>query len=503
MATGTDEPPSTAEARAVMPPADPSSTPAPVETRRESVRRQTVEFLALLGIGILLLRTFAAEAYVVPTGSMAPTLLGFHKELTCPNCKFPFVIGMDEQGRTGRPVCPNCGQDGLSKVEAVECNGDRLLVQKLLFDFRRPRRWEVAVFHSPNESEQAYVKRVVGLPGESIQVVDGDVHIDGRIVRKSLAEQRATRILLYDNDFVPADADRYPRWVFRGGDRYRRAIKSGWHAEGTRLIHEPTPTSVDREDWFEYRHWDPDRGRFGPVRDFCPYNGGDVRGDNVVRDLMFEADLSVRPEVKSVSLRLDHGGDHFLVVLPVDRPGAAEVRRNGLVLGVSNPSGGLSSSPPRSPRFARLEASVIDRRIIVALDGVPLFDPIDYEGARRPGLGTASSPLALGVLGGSMEVKRLRVYRDIYYTGSLALGGRRPFGVDEPYALKADEFFVLGDNSPVSNDSRFWESSPVVPGDRFLGKPFLVHLPGQVFSLRVFGRPLAWIPDPREIRYIR
>jgi signal peptidase I len=102
-----------------------------------------------------------------------------------------------------------------------------------------------------------------------------------------------------------------------------------------------------------------------------------------------------------------------------------------------------------------------------------------------------------------MEARRIRVYRDIYYTGSLALGGRRPFGVDEPYALKADEFFVLGDNSPVSNDSRFWESSPVVPGDRFLGKPFLVHLPGQVFSLRVFGRPLAWIPDPREIRYIR
>ena len=97
----------------------------------------------------------------------------------------------------------------------------------------------------------------------------------------------------------------------------------------------------------------------------------------------------------------------------------------------------------------------------------------------------------------------MRIYRDIYYTGSLAAGPRRPFGVDAPYLLGADEYFVLGDNSPVSNDSRFWERSPVVRGDRFLGKPFFVHLPGQVFALRVFGRSMGWIPDPREIRYIR
>jgi signal peptidase I len=111
--------------------------------------------------------------------------------------------------------------------------------------------------------------------------------------------------------------------------------------------------------------------------------------------------------------------------------------------------------------------------------------------------------VALGVLGGSMEVRRVRIYRDIYYTGNLAMGSRRPFAVDSPYFLKDDEFFVLGDNSPISNDSRFWPKSPVVRGDCFLGKPFLVHLPGQVCPLKVFGRPLGWIPDPREIRYIR
>jgi signal peptidase I len=475
---------------------------APVDRRKSMARRQTAEFLILLGIGILLLRTFAAEAYVVPTGSMAPTLLGFHKELTCPNCQFPFVLGMDEQGVAGRPVCPNCGQAGLGQVSAVDCNGDRLLVQKFLFDVRRPRRWEVAVFHSPAEPDQAYVKRVVGLPGEAVQIVDGDLFIDGRLARKTLAEQRAMRILVFDNDYVPADSDRFPRWRFRG-DRYRRAVPSGWKAEGTRFVHVPTITSNDRDDWLEYLHFDPDRGRFGPIRDFCPYNGGDIRGENVVRDLMLEADVSVRPDVKSLSVRIDHGTDHFLLTLPVDARGQPEITRNGRLLELANVRGGLTSSTADSPKFTRLEASAIDRRLSVALDGVPLFDPIDYEGSTSPGFGSQSSPIALGVLGGSMELRRVRIYRDLYYTGNMAFGPRRLFGVDSVYMLGPDEFFVLGDNSPVSNDSRFWEKTPVVRGEHFLGKPFLVHLPGQVCALRVFGRPLGWIPDPREIRYIR
>ena len=483
------------------------SAPAPADrpsrsSRNEPIRRQTVEFLLVLGIAMLLLRTFGAEAYVVPTGSMAPTLLGYHKVLTCPNCKFSFVVGMDEQGITGRPVCPNCGQDGLGNVPAVESNGDRLLVQKFLFDVRRPRRWEVGVFHSPTESDQAYVKRVVGLPGETIQIVDGDIHIDGKIARKSLDEQRVMRILVHDHDYVPADSDRFPRFRFRG-DRTRPMVRTRWSADGTRFVHTPTQIPNDREDWVEYVHFDPERGRTGPIRDFCPYNGGDHRSDNVVRDLMIEAEVSARPDVKSLTLRLDHGADRFTVTIPVDGEKSPGAERNGSVLDLDHPKKGLASSPENSHRFARVEASVVDRRLTVAIDGEPLFDPIDFEKPTGSTYGPSTSPLALGVLGGGMEIRRVKIFRDIFYTGNLAMGPRRPFGVDEPYVLGQDEFFVLGDNSPISNDSRFWEKTPVVGGDRFLGKPFLVHLPGQVCALRVFGRPLGWIPDPREIRYIR
>ena len=105
--------------------------------------RQTVDLIVVLCLGVLLFRTFSAEAYVVPTGSMAPTLLGHHRELTCPNCSFVFVIGIDEEGHPPRAVCPNCGKNDLDRLPAVECNGDRVLVQKFLYDFRRPGagRW--------------------------------------------------------------------------------------------------------------------------------------------------------------------------------------------------------------------------------------------------------------------------------------------------------------------------------------------------------------------------
>ena len=200
------------------------------------VVRQTIDLVVVLCLGVLMFRTFSAEAYVVPTGSMAPTLMGHHRELTCPNCGFVFVIGVDEEGHPPRPVCPNCGKNDLDCVTAVECNGDRVLVQKFLYDFRPPRRWEVAVFHFPGEPTQAYVKRVVGLPGESVQIVDGNVVIDGRVARKSLDELRAMQILVHDSRYVPHDSDRFPRWVFlRDAPRHRLA--SGWSQSEGRFAH--------------------------------------------------------------------------------------------------------------------------------------------------------------------------------------------------------------------------------------------------------------------------
>jgi signal peptidase I len=464
--------------------------------------RQTVEFLVVLCLGIMLFRTFAAEAYIVPTGSMAPTLVGHHKDVVCEHCKFPYVLGLDDQGRAGRPVCPNCGTHGPDLTAAASSSGDRLLVQKYLFDLRPPRRWEVAVFQSLSEPNQAYVKRVVGLPGESIQLRGGDVYIDGKIARKDLAEVRATRLVVFDNDFVPADSDRFPRWAFRRG-RARSTEPSGWKTDGTGFVHGPSKADGPTVDWIDYRHWDPDTGRYGPVRDVVAYNGGDVHAEDLIRDLMVEASVSTRPDAPILVVRVDSGSDVVLVTLPVDGRTSAEVRFNGKLIAPANVCKSLASSPAGAARSQRLEVGVIDRRLLVAIDGALAFDPIDFDGPVGAGPGRFATPVSIGVPGGGVTLNEVRIYRDVYYTGALSGGLRRPAAVEAPYALKEGEFFVLGDNSPVSNDSRFWASGPVVRRRDFLGKPFLVHLPGRLAILQVFGRTICRIPDPREIRYIR
>jgi signal peptidase I len=433
---------------------------------------------------------------------MAPTLLGLHQDLRCPNCGIAFALGIDDRGRRGRPACPNCGHTEWASDAGTEANGDRLLVQKFLFDLRPPRRWEAAVFQNAADPGQAYVKRVVGLPGETIWIRGGDVYVDGKIARKTLAEQLSMRIPLYDNNFVPADAARYPRWTFRHGAP-GRSPRSGWQPDGTRFVRAPVALGGSIVDWLEYRHWQPDRGDYGPVRDFNAYNGVDLPGDNRVNDLMLEARVALDSDVKAIVVRISAGGERFLVTVPVEGGAPLEVRRNGRFIPVEARNVRLRPSPQDAPRFATLEVSVVDHRLTVALDDELLFTPYDYD---DPSFGPAAymSPLGLGVLGtGRVEVSGLRIGRDIYYTDALAQAPRRPSGVEEPYTLRQGEFFVLGDNSPVSNDSRFWPGRPVVRREAFLGKPFLVHLPSRAIPLEVFGRELYRIPDPREIRYIR
>jgi signal peptidase I len=374
-----------------------------------------------------------------------------------------------------------------------------VLVQKFLYDFRPPKRWEVAVFHYPGDPSQAYVKRVVGLPGESIRIEGGDVYADGQIVRKTLDDQRAMRIEVHDSRYEPRDADRFPRWVFRSGWGYS-SRSSGWSRADGGFVHRPNP-DAGPGDWVIYRHWDPIKRKYGPVRDFYAYNGGEMPADNEVADVGLEARMTVEPSVEAVSVSLRSGADRFVVRIPVGLPGAVELARNGARARIEEIRNPFHDAGPW-PRSVTLEASAFDRRITVAVDGKPLFEPYDYEQPRR-GPVAGEIPIGVGVHGGEMTIQSLRIFRDVHYTATLAGMPRQGHSVRTAVAVGPDEYFVLGDNSPVSNDSRFWSVGPVVPGSMLLGKPFLVHLPGAVVPLRVFGRSVCWVPDPRRIRYIR
>lgn len=65
-------------------------------------------------------------------------------------------------------------------------NGDVVLVNRILYDASSPKRGDIIVFKpNGNENLHSYVKRIVGLPGETVQIKDGAVYIDGKKLKES------------------------------------------------------------------------------------------------------------------------------------------------------------------------------------------------------------------------------------------------------------------------------------------------------------------------------
>ena len=61
-------------------------------------------------------------------------------------------------------------------------DGDNLIVDKISYRFRDPERFEIIVFPFQYEEHTYYIKRIIGLPGETVQVIDGYVYINGEML---------------------------------------------------------------------------------------------------------------------------------------------------------------------------------------------------------------------------------------------------------------------------------------------------------------------------------
>jgi signal peptidase I len=175
----------TANAPAAHAPAAPSHHP--------QVVRETLESLAVAFLLALMFKAFIAEAFVIPTGSMAPTLMGAHKDVTCDDCGYPYQCGAssefsDTGAKTGAmifgTVCPLCRKpqilDLQNNANHRTFSGDRILVSKLAYVFSKPQRWDVFVFKYIEDARLNYIKRCLGRPDEAIRIEHGDVFVSDR-----------------------------------------------------------------------------------------------------------------------------------------------------------------------------------------------------------------------------------------------------------------------------------------------------------------------------------
>jgi type IV secretory pathway protease TraF len=507
--------------------------------RTQPATRKADGLRALLG-GTVLAASLALIAgawlgrgFTIDGGSMAPGLLGPHARLACPACQLGFDVGVEDGATIERPAaCPNCGSL-VERNSAGIADGDGVVVDRSAFQFRAPRRYEVASLREPNRAGQLCVKRVVGLPGERVMIRAGDVFINSEISRKNLAEQQAVALPVYDNAFQARDGSAGPaRWQpAQNASRWRAA------AGGFTATSENSGVDLGADDWLTYRHVVRvgDSAEFveSPILDTQAYNQTrPVVDPHEVRDLALVLEVNIEGP-GTIRLRALHPANFGRRPSPLP-PGEGEsqdgedlyceldVSTGRCELRNGNHSLAITTTPPLADgRPHSLYFSTFDQQILLAIDGLLVFehafdetgdqailpkhtnnaDPARRE-PRRPGALSPARPFAIASDCAALRITGLRVLRDIYYTSVGVAVAAQPdkSQVAAETQLAADEFFVLSDNSRLGLDSRYASFGPNVPANLFVGKPLAAYSRSP--------RAAGWwggiqVPAVWRIRYIR
>lgn len=431
---------------------------------------------------LLLVRAWLVEPRQVVSGSMAPGLLGPHAAARCELCDHELMYGVDGSA-PDRLYCSRCGHVQLAPEKNSVLAGDCLMLFPAAFDLRRPRRWEVVAFRAPEHAARVNVKRVAGLPGEVVQIRDGDVWIDGRIARKSLAEQEAVAVVVDSCSWPETSVPALARWTSSPGSGWRHVEDGYQQADDTQ-----------HEDWLEFRSR---RIRPGtstefeewPVTDVCEYNQGRSLGTLYpVRDLALDCKLRLVGDGR-LQIIADDGAQAFEIELDCQEQ-TARLSAQGTTLDSTRFDAGEAASG------GRLWVSLFDHQVVVGWRGRPLLVHT-YERSASSGP-SGATPFRVAAKQLRARLAGLRVLRDVYYTPpeAPALVSRAA----GPQKLGDNEFFLLGDNSPRSRDSRYPTGGSGIAGNLILGRPLAVYYSPRIW--RVGGLTFQ-VPDIFKIRYIR
>ncbi|MGH7136976.1 MAG: S26 family signal peptidase, partial [Pirellulales bacterium] len=430
---------------------------------------------------MLFVSTWHVRTFVVSGPSMAETLLGEHHQLSCGVCGYTFRCDAEQPEMPGkRAVCPNCGDSQRRLDLARRLPADAIMVDRTAFCVRPPGRWELAAFRGADRASQVYVKRIVGLPGEAIELKHGDVYVDGVVQRKNMAQLRAMAVLVHDSRYEPASVP--SRWLPEAAD-------SGWRQAGSRFRRIARNNSRNETiDWLTYHHRrrDTDASNIDderPIADDCGYNQTKpVIESHVVRDLMLRCRIRT-DNSPAVSWLITDGVAQFVVGLDFSSHKASVVQ-DGRPVGEGDWPSGTAES-------VLCELALCDQQVLLAIDKREVLS-LPYE---RPDLPfhPTSRPVAVGTRDPGLEIWDLVVWRDVYYSSI----GRGNGSIQD--RLGKDEYFVLGDNSPASLDSRSWSPSGVAAA-HLIGKPILA------WPSRVQSDWRGWqfqVPAISRLRYIR
>jgi len=555
-----------------------ANTPAKSEDKEHSKFsiRETFSSIIIAFAMAFVFRAFVIEAFVIPTGSMAPTLLGKHVEFVSDQTGARWQVGPWTDGNRAESRYtvhdPMTASNPAALVESVSAArspayqvdkevdklraGDRILVLKYLPIIFEPERFDVVVFKNPTDPTVNYIKRLTGLSGEQLAIVDGDIFsrplpggntkptnadldqaggtwaMDGwAIERKPEEAQRAVWMPVHDTARAPVDPVRdgfnwyKPPWkaVSPEGDAL-----PGW--EGLNgATPEHTLPGVTRLEW-NTEAW--------PIVDYYPYNEryrrtgdslrpyapatfgvGDVRVRMGVEPVGQSLErLAVRIDTRSHAFRaILSGGTARIETRPVEtddpdrwtmmakaevaQPAAGEItdvefwhadQALWLFVGGKKVAHATYDWGPIE-RFELSAGQPLDAR-------APIVPPPSAYRSARPAI----------ALVGPVKLHRLGLDRDLYYQttrGDSQLPVRGSHPSLDLAVLEQGQFFVCGDNSASSQDSRLLDdASPwvaplgapagIVPSELMLGRAFFVYFPA------VERRGAIPIPGFGRLRFI-
>ncbi|MBM4104076.1 MAG: signal peptidase I [Planctomycetes bacterium] len=486
-----------------------------------------LEWIITALAGTLVFIVFVMQVYRIPTGSMAETLRGSHFRLRCQQCGYrydydflgPQVYRMPDNylPKENVPVlplsprCPSCGhyentgtfvnKQLFQAVPRPVSRGDQIFVLKCIYQFFEPKRWDVIVFKNPIQPQINYIKRLVALPDEKVEIIDGDIYINDKIARKPPHVQEELWMCIYDNDYQPIRPEEKRFNGHTWAQPFEASPAGEWNlkADGTGVF------SLDT-------------GADNTVRllRYNPSQGNDFRATYAYDATMSYpempvcSDLMMRYYVKmegqgAAGARLSKYGIAYEGIVQSDGRMAIYRLENdsGKKLLAEGKCGQMDLSGIQLLRFANTDH-------LLSLEyGNSRIEYDLGQGKDDAGKDRQSSPTAAIIGYGKLILRHIKLMRDVHYRG--ADDSQRVLRAYEgkPLKLEADEFFVCGDNSPNSLDARMWDkpalANPgkqyregIVPRDYLVGKAFFVHFPGSWRFNKENWRKIPYLDGPPE-----